>query len=278
MRKPLLGMMILLAALITACGGNETTSGDIGGESAAVDNNPIQWDRSPDTIVFRADVVGGDMVGTPQEQSEIPACTIYGDNRVVWTTYTSDDEIQVLYDILADEVIRSFVEYLVVGKRFFEYDAEASLQSASGPQPVVETLFLNVNNEPHLTDSFGGWDYDYYVEVLRFCREISIAPVIYEPSGAWVAAVEVPYSPNTPSIFWDPVANGIDLAALAASGEPMWVTGAPLQILWHRFTTSLPGTRFDQDFISYEIILQVPGISRTSPPAPEGASGENPGG
>lgn len=262
-----LTLLLVVAVMLAACDtGSTPSSGSVA--QASIDNNPIQWVRSPETIVFRADVVGGDLVGTPQEQSEIPLCTIYGDNRIIWVANSASDQTQVLQDVLADEVIRSYVQYLVVTKTFFEYTAGAALQSAAGPQPVVETLFLNVNGTPQQTDAFGGWTYDYFAEVLRFCRELSTAPAVYEPSGAWVSALEVAYSPNIPTSFWDPAANALDLAALAASGEPQWVTGATLQILWNRFRTSLPGTRFDQNFLSYELTLQVPGISRNSPPAP----------
>ena len=34
--------------------------------------------------MFRAEVVGGDREGTFLARNDIPLCTIYGDNRIVW--------------------------------------------------------------------------------------------------------------------------------------------------------------------------------------------------
>ncbi len=260
-------MLICAGLLLAGCGGGGDNASTAGG-SANVDNNPIQWNRDPQNIVFRADVRGGESVGSPTELSEIPVCTIYGDNRVVWVVNATDDTTQVLFDHVDDLAIRNFVDFLVVGKTYFEYSAQADLQSAGGVTPVVETLFLNVNDTPHDADTFGGLDYDDYLEIVAYCQSLSQSPVIYEPEGAWVRAIAVEYNPAIPAIFWDAQANGLNLAELAASGEQRWITGAPLRILWDRIRTTLPGTRFEQEFLNYEMILQVPNISRYADPPP----------
>jgi len=68
-------LTLVALLLLAACegGGNET-----GSDSFAA-NTIIQWDRSPETVVFRTEVVGGDNADSFLMRTRIPLCTIYGD-------------------------------------------------------------------------------------------------------------------------------------------------------------------------------------------------------
>ena len=73
--------MIALLLILAACeGGGDDNNGD-----PFASNSIIQWDRSPQTVVFRTEVAGGDDADSFLIKNEIPLCSIYGDNRVVWT-------------------------------------------------------------------------------------------------------------------------------------------------------------------------------------------------
>jgi hypothetical protein len=228
--------------------------------------NPIDWDRKPDTIVFRADVLGGDQSFV--SRSEVPPCTIYGDNLVVWTNEISSYEVQTLYDKVGDEQIRRFVSYLTIGEKFYNYKAKADVQPASSTSPVVETLTLFINNVTQKVDAFSGWDVDYYSRVLRNCKGISAAPVLYVPKAAWVSAQKVDYDPTYPKVNWDAKANALSLADLATKKERKWITDRNVAVLWNLLHTSPPNTQFTEDDVQYEVALEVPGFTRMSPPAP----------
>ena len=62
------------------------------------DSGLVTWDRTPQTIIFRADILGGesDFVA----RNAVPNCTIYGDNRVVWVNELGPFQVQVLEDRL----------------------------------------------------------------------------------------------------------------------------------------------------------------------------------
>jgi hypothetical protein len=262
----LLSLIALLLALASCqvLGGDDDEDGgggDNGGQSSLV-----QWDRNPNTIVFRADVVGGE--DAFYRRNEVPDCTIYGDNHIVWRNTLADNSIQILYDILPDAVIARFITDLV-GFGIYGYEAGADLLVPSNPAPVIETLRVNVNGIDHRTDAFGGWDYTYYEQIVNLCRNLSQTPVIYEPSAGWVSALEVPYDTNRVQIYWDAGASGLDIAALAASGQPQWITGDNLRILWNIVVNNLPGVQLGQGELNYFIALQVPNVMRDAPPAPE---------
>ncbi len=255
-------LFLIMAFLLAACGGQTPADG------AASGNSVIQWDRSPQTIVFRADVVGGDTANTLRARNEVPICTIYGDNRIVWTNELSNFETQVLWDQLTDQQVQDFVSYLTIVQRIYTFDAQADLQPPSAVSPVVETLSVFVNGRPHKTDSFAAWENGYFQSIVTVCKTISTAPVLFEPQGAWVSAQVAEYNPNVPGLLWDGNAAGLKLADLASSGERKWITDQNLRILWNIIRTSSPLTLFNENEASYEVALEVPGVNRDAPPAP----------
>jgi hypothetical protein len=256
---------LLIIGLLAACNGNAG-----GGQPPPVqiDNaNPIEWDRNPNTIIFRADVIGGN--NDPfLTRSEIPACTLYGDNHAVWTNELGPFEVQVLEDRLSDDQMRTFVNYVALNQQFYSFPARKDNDPASAVTPVVETLTLFVNNTPLVTDAFSGWDIDYYQTLLKSCKDISIAPVVYEPAAAWVSVQAITYDPTSPGIVWDGQANNLKLADLAASGERKWLTDRNVRVIWNILRTSPPGVMFNEDNIPYHVAMEIPNITRESPAAP----------
>lgn len=259
-------VFVLLAAVLAlaAC------AGDAGPPAGAAFDSVIQWDRDPNHIVFRAQVVGGDEEDAFRRRNEIPLCTVFGDNRVVWTNELGGWETQVLIDKVSDVPIQDFISTLTVARQFFNFEARADVQVPSGQAPVVETLTVAVNGRTHTTDSFSGWDIDYFLEVVDDCRKISSAPALFEPEGAWLTINEVAYDPTAPIVAWDGDAAGLSFAEMQASGTPQrWLTGPNLKILWELIRTSSPRLLFGEDEATFEIALEVPGIHPGAPPPPE---------
>jgi hypothetical protein len=233
-----------------------------------VDNRPpIDWDRNPNTVVFRADVTGGS-VDPFVSRNDMPYCTVYGDNHIVWINELGPFETQVLEDRVSDEKMRDFIYYVGIEKNIYQYDQRQDNQPASSNSPVVETLSLNVNGVLHETDPFSGWDFDYYSSLLKACKDISEAPVLFEPAAAYVSARTAIYDPTSPSIFWDPQANGLSLAELAASGERRWITDRNVRVLWQIIRTSPPSIIFNENELQYQVALEIPNITRNAPAAP----------
>jgi hypothetical protein len=254
-------LLMIPVLLVAACGGGGPPVSSSGGSL-------IEWDRSPNTVVFRADVTGGS--SDPFiARSEIPTCTLYGDNRVVWTNELGPFNVQVLEDRLTDDSVREFVNYLALNEQIYSYAARQDNQPAQAVEPVVETLTLFVNNVNHVTDAFAGWDMDYYGRIVNGCRTLSRAPVLVEPSSGFVSAQLVPYDSNAPGLLWDAAANGLRLADLAASGERRWLKDdRNVRVIWNILRTSPPNIQFNEDNIQYLVALEVPSLTRESPPAP----------
>ncbi len=230
------------------------------------DSTLIQWDRSPTSVVFRADVIGGD--DDFSARSAIPLCTVYGDNRVVWINELDGFNIEILYDRVSDDAVRSFVEYLTVNERVYTYDWQFdSILTDDAIAPVAETVSVNVNGVQHRADAFSGWDPEWFRRVLDACKSISAEPVLFQPDGGWLSAQVAPYNSQAPIIEWDTASAGFSLESVV-DGEPRWMIGAPMLTLWddlRRLPSSLLYLEGDS---YYTLALQIPDIMRDSPPAP----------
>jgi hypothetical protein len=229
----------------------------------------IQWLRSPQTIVFRADITGGYRADDSRALNEIPRCTIYGDNRVVWVNELGPFTIEVLHDIVSDDAIRAFIDYLTVEERIYTYGAGAAATGEGESLPVVEQVLLAVNAVEHRADGFSGWDADWFARVTRACQTISQAPVLFAPEGAWIIARETSFDLQAPIVQWvSATSTTLSLSALAESAEPRWLADANLPLLWNYLHTLPPNLLFAEGERYFELALQVPGVTRDAPPPP----------
>ena len=258
-------LLIACALLLAGCGGPNILippTDDFGA------NASITWDRSPDAVVFRIEIVGGGREAEFAARDDIAPCTVYGDNRVVWTNELSAFNEQVLFDQVGDDAIRVFIETLTVVDQLFSYPARADLQLPSSIVPVYEQITINVSGGSFQSDAFSGWPADYYERILDRCRTISQTPVLFEPSAGWFSVVEVPYDLQTPAYPWETAAAGIRLSELAASGERRWVTDPLSRVLWNLVRTSPPDVQLVEDNRAFQISFEVPRVTRYSPPPP----------
>lgn len=259
----------VILLLLTSCqvfgGGGGGTGEEVVEEQSSA---PIEWDRSPATVVFRVDVVGGEYENAFFSRNEVPFCSIYGDNRIVWTVPSSASDALVLYDRLTDAQISEFVGMLTVEKRIFTYSAQADRQLPSQVSPAVETIWLAVNGLEHKTDAFGDWPDDFFTDIVNACRSLSQSPVEFVPEGAWLSAQAAPVAPGVPSIIWDSAAANLSLKALADKGEREWVTGRNVGLLWNALRTTSLDAHFSDTEGNFQVAVEVPGVNPSAPPAP----------
>lgn len=262
-------MIVMLVILLTACDAfsNDDGGNNGGGNSGNNSNNGsdvINWTDDSGTIIFRAEITGGDDANAIYRKNDVPLCTIYGDGRLVWAR-TDQGETDVLFDVLDDSTIRRFVSDLTIQQQIYSLDSEAGLAIPSENSPVVEQVTLTVNGVTHVTDSFSDWSDEFFGTVLDMCQGLADSPAIFEPDAAWISAEIVDVDSNTPQVFWDAEASGLDLLD-TTGGQRKWITGPLVPILWKVLRETSPDTVFNQDGNNVQIALEVPYVTVSSPP------------
>ncbi len=262
-------LLVLLSVLLTACqSGGEVVPTPIGEVTRPDLVGLINWERSPTTVVFRAEVVGG--ADAFYLRNEVPYCTVYGDNRVVWTISNGVVDNAVAFDFVSDETIRLFVEDLTINERIYTLPSGVQNLPTDVEPPTYELLTLFVNGEAYQFDSLGGWPLGKFQAILDKCRSLSQSPIRFEPSAGWLSAQRVEYDPNVPSVRWSNTLSGLDLGAIAdKNGERQWVTGDILRVIWEVLRRDGFDVQFEDERGGvYHVALEVPGVNKTAPPPP----------
>ncbi|TVR24900.1 MAG: hypothetical protein EA396_00435 [Anaerolineaceae bacterium] len=272
MIKRLMFLWLAVVFGLVACG-DDGGAGDGGVNPVEADPlafNPadmvIQWPETTDHILFRADVTHRNAEDDFFARTGIPPCTIYGDGRVVWTTDAQNPIDSVLVGPVDEPRIRGFISNLTL-REIYRFDAQADIR-AGEDVPVVETLVLDVNDVRHVTDIYGGWNRPFFNEIVTQCRNLSPRPQIFRPTALWLRVQEQDYNYNAPAIIWDAAVTGINLAAIADSGQPAWIEGRAVDLLWAYRMRSPLDLQYTQGQRTFVITVEIPGITRFSPPAP----------
>jgi|GEM_PF-1879548 len=156
----------------------------------------IAWTRDPAFVLFRAEIVGGEAFAA---MSQVPLCTLYGDNRIVWTDITDTRDANVLEDRLSDAVISTFIAYLTVNERIYTFEEKLTDRATSGnTMPIVERVTIAVNDTVHRANGLSGWESGWFERVLSACRNLSAAPVLIAPAAGWLSAREVAFTVEAP--------------------------------------------------------------------------------
>jgi hypothetical protein len=259
--RVIMGFMLILISLLAAC--------QPGVEVTTAPEQVVQWNKDPYAVVFRAEIIGGDNADAFFMLNDIPACTVYGDGRVVWVVEGSGNGTrEVLFDFMSAEDMARFIVELGINRKFYDYKEGFPLQLPTASKPVYERLTLENNGVKYVSDSFSEWPYDYYNQSLQLCIQQAKTPRTFEPDGAWISAQEEPYDSRTPSLMWEPDAAGLSFFSLAGTQERRWLEGALVKILWQAIKDNGFDVQFGEADKYYRIALQVPGVTRDAPPAP----------
>jgi hypothetical protein len=263
---------LVLCLALAACTGDQNSGSNGGGNSSGGSGSGVvQWERNPDYVIFRAAVEGGPRDERTQfvNRNDIPVCSVYGDNRIVWLNDIGNGLQQVLFDTLTDQEIETWVEYLTLVENIYNFDAGLNNQPPQSVDPIYEVMTIHVNGVEHRTDAFGGWETSYFGRIVNNCRNLATEPTIFEPDGVYLSAMSVPLESAPLSIVWDASAAGVRLADLAVSGERRWITDARLVgYLWTTLREVPPDSHFNEDGLDYLLAVEVPNVTIASPQAP----------
>lgn len=252
-------ILISLILILAACSGDDNNQGNNSedGESPRL----YDWDHSADYIVFRMDQI-------PSVETEayitnsIPICTIWGDGRLVWVNYVSSTA-EVLEARLTTEQIRGFIEEVI---RFGFYGWEEDIVPPIAENPTLQTITLNLFAEERTVERYGDWPVNAFDRIAEICSNLSSERALFVPTGGWARAYPIEFDNQLPSQEW-PRHAPFRMVDLAASDTPIWVEGAWAAELWN-YTREISLVQVTELGNAFEVSLEVPEISRSSPPPP----------
>lgn len=256
-------VLLVLIALLSACGTAPATPNTpvITGTPPTPTAPPFTWNTTPGTILFRADrqLVGESPIDA---MNRLPVCTLYGDGYMTWVTGN-----QVLEARVNTETIRSYLDFVIREQHFYTVPDYAANQLPPTGKYTLELITLRLNNETRTIRSYSAWPNNEFIAISERCTRISPEPVLYQPTGAWLTIQPIAGS-QSPRLMWSASAP-LRLGEIAASGKPIWISGGTLGFFWTTLRNARSGIQLIEDNKAYQIGLQMPGVSRESPPMPE---------
>lgn len=225
----------------------------------------IQWDKTPGKVVMRLDRV------VPKEpayeaHNRIPSCTLYGDGHLVWVNTISGQGEEILEAYLDEITIRSLIEFVIRDQKFYDVPDYAAQELPPSETTPINSITLNVNNELRTIRSFRIWPTNIYNQIYDRCLKISNVRAVLIPTGAWITVFEQARNQG-PSTVWK-VTMPFKAADAAASNAARWVTGPALADMWQLIRRFYGNVQWTEGLKAYRVAIQVPGVSRDSPPAP----------
>lgn len=258
--------LLILLALLTGCGSTPPTATRISpppsGDASTITPPPFTWNNAAGAILFRID---RQLVGeTPIEaMNRIPLCTVYGDGYMTWVTGD-----QVLEARISVEIIRSFLDFLIRDQRFYSIrDYVPNQLEPTGKYPL-ELMTLRLNNETRTVRNYYNWQNNEFGAIYERCTRLSAEPVLYQPTGAWLNVQPIAGS-QAPRVIWSKTNTALHLDEIAASGKPIWISGSILGYFWTTLRGARAGVQFVEGDKSFQLGLQIPGVSREAPPMPQ---------
>ncbi len=259
-------IMLLIANVLTACGGDEPKSDSQGDSQLGL----IDWSRDPETIIVRLDAQStlDDAAAT---LNNIPPCTLWGDGRVVWASTDDYGSEQILEARLDDVTIRSFLED-IISRGFYSWQDELLPMSSSNPVTQSITVFLY--DEVRTVRRYSTWPENSYTNIMNECSHLSGTPVLVLPQAGWVSAYAIERDDSAPSWLW-PLNAPFALHDLAANGEARWLEGPLASEIWLNVRERSGETQVvERDNSAYRVAIVVPGYSRdTVAPPPDATAG-----
>lgn len=265
-KRSLFALLVLCVLVLVACNDDKkpaTTS-----QTTDQQLGPLEWDHDPTTIILRFDERVNE--GPPaQLANEIPLCTVWGDGHIVWVNRFSENnepvQTEILEARLSDEAVRGLIED-VIFTGFYDWESNFLIPDYSNP--VIQSISLNLFSEERTVSRYTDWAVNGFARLLEACTQASDSPAQFLPEGVWLTAYEVPYNTQDSYWVWFSDLYGFSLGEVANGQPPRWVTGDLAKELFSRTVLAPGGSYALEDDKAYELAVQVPNITRDSPPPP----------
>lgn len=243
--KKLLAICILF--LITSCGSQSPE---------------LTWDHAPETLIIQVSSSGGGSAPNAALINDLFDAQVWGDGRIVWTTWAEDYQRQVWQGQLSEAEMTALLQTFV-DKGFF------GMQARYAPEGnIVDggTLSLSVHlpsTSTKVSEYINGAPSEFHDLVDLLTSGAGVAGTPYLPQSGHLDAREINQDmvDKTDLPVWDAAALGLDLH----DAERIWIEGDALMRAWEVVNKNYIFPIIVQGDSYYELRLRLPELSIMAP-------------
>lgn len=222
----------------------------------------VEWDTDPGVLVIRASF-GGGLVPQNFALNAIPDAQVWGDGHLVWVDYGTNGERRVLEGDLTPDQLEAFLTR-AVNAGFFGWENVYSNPDVYDAGTQCLSLSL-LSESKSVCEYYEGAPRAYHQLYNDLAGGLDLDGTDYVPARGYLTAQRMGDSYSQPVALHWPV-DSLGLSLGDAQGG-VWVEGEALKLAWRTVNTNLYSV-VQEGEAYYQLIVQVPGVSQSEPPAP----------
>lgn len=223
----------------------------------------VAWDPDPAALVIELYSAGG-LVPATFMDNYIPAARVWGDGRIIWTTFPAGGSRRVLIGQLTPDELRALLQQFVEAGFFGWQDFyEPPYQIYDGATTTLTVQLQSTSKS--VSEYMEGAPAQFHTLGGQLASGAGAAGTDYVPERGYLRAYPLGAGSEPAQFVWPAERFGFGLAEAAGAGRA--VDGEALQFAWTALNQAQFAS-FASDGQLYTLTLQVPGVSYLEPPAP----------
>jgi hypothetical protein len=222
------------------------------------------WDPDPAAVVLQVTNCCG-FVPYEVALNYIPDATLWGDGRIVWVEAGPGGQRRVLEGRLTPDEQRGFLDRIAAAG-FFGWESNYGDYSVTDLASRCLTVTLAATRH-QVCEYYRGAPAAFDDLYAAAAQGAGAAGADFVPERGYLSARELEgFEPGTTTVVpWPAEAAGFPLAE-AQGGR--WVEGEALRAAWEAVNANFWGQAVEDAGRYYQLVVQVPGLSQSEPPAP----------
>jgi hypothetical protein len=260
---------------VVSLSGEQTQAAQSNGSSASNSTQenpapPIEWDTNPSTVIISATNCCG-LVTPFYRDNYIPDALVWGNGRILWTQMGANGSRQVLQGQLSSSQLQDWLQSAAKAG-FFGW--KALYKDDISPTDIpTRCITISLSSQvKQVCEYFQGAPEAYQNLYDQLSQGLGVAGMPFVPQQAYLTAHSFPKvnlgndgaAPAGKTPLWNDKAAGV---TLAGAGNGVWLEGASVKQAWELVNKNPMAPAAVENGQTYQLTLQVPGISLSAPPA-----------